>query len=50
SKVLTNAGRVLAITSLGNNITEAAGQSAYMLDQIFFEGIYYREDIGYEFR
>lgn len=50
TKVLTNGGRVLAITSLGNNITEAAEQSAYMLEQIFFEGIYYREDIGYEFR
>ena len=49
-KVLTNGGRVLAITSLAANITEAAEQSNYMLDQFFFEGIYFRDDIGFEFR
>ncbi len=49
-KVLTNGGRVLAITSLGGNISEAAEQSNYMLDQLFFEGIYFRDDIGFEFR
>lgn len=49
-KVLTNGGRVLAVTSFGNNIAEAAEQSNYMLEQIHFDGIYYREDIGYEFR
>ena len=50
NSVVTNGGRVLAVTSFGNNITEAAEQSNYMLDQIFFEGIYYRDDIGFEFR
>ena len=48
--IVTNGGRVLAVTSLGNSIAEAAEQSTYMLEQIFFEEIYYREDIGYEFR
>ncbi|MEO5888786.1 MAG: phosphoribosylamine--glycine ligase [Ferruginibacter sp.] len=50
NKVLTNGGRVLAITSFGKNITEAAEQSNYLLEQIFFEGIYFRDDIGFEFR
>ncbi len=49
-KVLTNGGRVLAVTSFGNTIAEAAEQSNYMLEQIHFDGIYYRKDIGYEFR
>jgi len=48
--IVTNGGRVLAVTSLGNSIAEAAEQSTYMLEQIYFEEIYYREDIGYEFR
>jgi phosphoribosylamine---glycine ligase len=49
-KVLTNGGRVIAVTSFADNIAEAAEQSNYVLEQIYFEGIYYREDIGYEFR
>jgi phosphoribosylamine--glycine ligase len=49
-KIVTNGGRVLAVTSFGNSITEAAEQSNYMLEQIYFDGIYYRHDIGYEFR
>ena len=49
-KVVTNGGRVLAVTSFGDNITEAAEQSNYMLDQVYFEDMYYRNDIGYEFR
>ena len=48
--VVTNGGRVLVVISFGDNITEAAEQSNYMLDQVYFEGMYYRSDIGYEFR
>ena len=47
--IVTNGGRVLAVTSFGENITEAAEQSNYMLEQLYFEGMYYRTDIGYEF-
>ncbi len=50
NRVLSSGGRVLAITSLGDNIREAVEQSNYMLEQIFFEGIYFRDDIGFEFR
>ena len=47
--VVTNGGRVLVVTSFGNSISEAAEQSNYMLEQLYFEGIYFRSDIGYEF-
>jgi phosphoribosylamine--glycine ligase len=43
-------GRVLTITSLGDTINEAVEQSNYMMEQIFFAGMYSRGDIGYEFR
>lgn len=49
-KTLTNGGRVLAVTSFGANITEAAEQSNYMMEQLFFEDMYFRPDIGYEFK
>ena len=50
AKVLTNGGRVLAVTSTGNSITEAATQSKQVLEKIDFDGIYFRDDIGYEFK
>jgi phosphoribosylamine--glycine ligase len=49
-QILTNGGRVLAVTSFGDTIREAVEQSVYMLEQIYFDGIYFREDIGYEFK
>ncbi|OYW78867.1 MAG: hypothetical protein B7Z27_06620, partial [Sphingobacteriia bacterium 32-37-4] len=47
--VLTNGGRVLAVTSYGANIAEAVEQSKTTLQQISFEGMYFRKDIGFEF-
>lgn len=49
-EIVTNGGRVLAVTSFGANITEAVEQSNYMLEQLHFENMYYRTDIGYEFK
>lgn len=49
-KILTNGGRVLAVTSYGNNIQEAVAKSNAAIEQIDFEGKYYRKDIGYEFK
>ncbi len=49
-KILTNGGRVLAVTSYGNNIQEAVAKSNTAIEQINFEGKYYRRDIGYEFK
>jgi phosphoribosylamine--glycine ligase len=48
--ILTNGGRVLAVTSYGQNITEAVKRSLKIIEFIEFEGMYYRGDIGYEFR
>jgi len=47
--VLTNGGRVLAVSSYGSNITDAAERSKAVLKNISFSGMYYRNDIGYEF-
>lgn len=48
-QVLTNGGRVLAVTSFGETIGEAAAKSRAILENISFEGMYYRKDIGFEF-
>ena len=50
NKVLTNGGRVIAVTSFGDTVQEAAEQSNYMLEQIYFDGMFFRDDIGYEFK
>ncbi|AYD49160.1 phosphoribosylamine--glycine ligase [Arachidicoccus soli] len=47
--VVTNGGRVLAVTSFGDNINDAAKQSKKLLKEISFEGMNFRKDIGYEF-
>jgi phosphoribosylamine--glycine ligase len=47
--VVTNGGRVLAVSAFGNNITEAVNLSKKTLAGISFDGMYYRKDIGYEF-
>lgn len=49
NKVITNGGRVLAVTSYGETIREAAELSNYMMEQIYFEDMNYRTDIGHEF-
>lgn len=48
-EVLTNGGRVLAVSALADSLTEAIELSKEILDQIHFEGMYFRKDIGYEF-
>jgi phosphoribosylamine--glycine ligase len=45
----TAGGRVLCVSSYGNNIKEAVDKSRKALEQISYEGMYYRNDIGYEF-
>jgi len=49
-KILTNGGRVLCVTSRGKDIAEAVNISLDVLDHINYDGIYYRSDIGYEFK
>ncbi len=47
--LLSNGGRLLAITSFGNNVKEAVTTSLTNAEKIQYEGKYYRKDIGYEF-
>ena len=49
-KVITNGGRVLAITAFGNTIKEAAEGSLNTIEQLHFDGMNFRRDIGYEFK
>ena len=44
--ILTNGGRVLAVTSLAPTITQAAEKSYRTLENISFDGMRYRSDIG----
>ena len=48
-KIVTNGGRVLCVTSLHKDLEEAVNTSLDILDNIYYEGIAYRKDIGYEF-
>jgi len=46
--VLTNGGRVLAITSFGKDIENALSKSFANAEKICFDGRYYRKDIGFD--
>jgi phosphoribosylamine--glycine ligase len=45
-KVVTNGGRVLGVTALGNGIEEAIRKAYEAAEKISWEGAYYRRDIG----
>ncbi len=49
-EVVTSGGRVLCVTSFGESIDEAVSSSVEMMDIIDFDGMFYRRDIGWEFR
>lgn len=49
NQLVTNGGRVLAVTALANQLPEAINLSKQTLQNITFKDIYYRKDIGYEF-
>jgi phosphoribosylamine--glycine ligase len=48
-RVLTNGGRVLAVTAFGPTIPAAAARCVKIMEFIHYAGITYRRDIGYEF-
>ena len=47
-KIVTNGGRVLAVTSYGTDFKEALKQSYQNIEKIDFEGNYYRTDLGFD--
>ena len=47
-KVFTNGGRVLAVTSFGKDFKLALSKSYSVIKNIKYEGIYYRNDIGFD--
>ena len=47
-KVVTNGGRVIAITSYGANFNEALKQSYKNIDKLCFEKMNFRKDIGFD--
>src|SRR5688572_7800880 len=46
NNVLTDGGRVLAITGKGNSLEEARAQVYQTAAEVYWEGLYYRKDIG----
>lgn len=49
-KILTNGGRVLGVTALGDSVTEALDRAYEAASKIHFDGVQYRKDIGYQVR
>ncbi|KIX20484.1 phosphoribosylamine--glycine ligase [Flavobacterium sp. 316] len=47
-KVLTNGGRVIAVTSYGDNYEEAIKKSYQSIAKLQFDKMYYRKDIGFD--
>jgi phosphoribosylamine--glycine ligase len=46
-QVLTDGGRVLSVTALGNTIADAQNRAYEAMQLISFEGMHYRRDIGH---
>ncbi len=49
-ETVTSGGRVLCVTSYGESIEEAVDNAVDVLGEIDFDGMYYRKDIGFEFK
>mgnify|MGYP001377692699 CR=1 FL=1 len=47
-KIVTNGGRVIAVTSLGNTVKEALAKSYNSIKRVNFEKMNYRKDIGFD--
>ncbi|WP_444920915.1 phosphoribosylamine--glycine ligase [Microbulbifer sp. CnH-101-G] len=46
-RVVTNGGRVLCATALGDTVAEAQANAYEAARTIYWEGVFYRKDIGY---
>jgi len=47
-KVVTSGGRVIAVTSYGNDFREAIKKSYQNIDRLNFDKMYFRKDIGFD--
>ncbi|MCL6274292.1 phosphoribosylamine--glycine ligase [Muricauda sp. 2012CJ35-5] len=47
-KVVTNGGRVIAVTSFGNDFQSALKTSYRNMELLEFDGMYYRKDLGFD--
>lgn len=45
--IVTQGGRVLCVTALGKDVTEAQAVAYKLVDQVSWDGIYFRTDIAY---
>jgi phosphoribosylamine--glycine ligase len=45
-KVLTDGGRILGVTAMGSDINQAIKNAYSAVDNIKWDGIHYRKDIG----
>lgn len=45
--IITNGGRVLCVTALGETVAEAQAKALAVCEQVKFDGKQYRKDIGY---
>jgi len=50
SQLVTDGGRVLGIAALGENFESASALAYTACEQIQFEGMYYRRDIGHQIK
>jgi len=49
-EIVTNGGRVLCVTAYGETIDEAVQSANDVMGEIDFDGMYFRKDIGWEFK
>lgn len=49
-EIVSNGGRVLAVSSVGKNMEEALKISYQNAGKIYFDGLYYRKDLGFDLR
>jgi phosphoribosylamine--glycine ligase len=47
-KVVTDGGRVLAVTAVGKTIADAQRRAYQAMGHIHFDGMHYRKDIGHQ--
>ena len=48
NQIVTNGGRVLAVTGLGETMQEALDKSYELVSKIYWENVYFRKDIGHD--